>query len=88
MLAFVKVAESGSFTATVPIVNEAGVSREVVVRLDTGMVEVVNTPEMKTVLSNQGLEPQTNTPQQFATFIQGEITENAKLIKTIRLKAE
>ena len=49
---------------------------------------VVNTPEMKTILNNQGLEPLTNMPQQFGAFIQGEIAENAKLIKVIGLKAE
>ena len=61
---------------------------EVVARLSAGMVAVVNTPEMKTILSNQGLEPLTHTPQQFGAFIQGEIVENAKLIKVIGLKAE
>lgn len=91
--------------ATVPTLNEAGVSGydrygwygvlaplgapgEVIARLNAGMVEVVNTPAMKTVLSNQGLEPLTHTPQRFGAFIQGEIAENAKLIKVIGLKAE
>ena len=65
-----------------------GVPGEVVARLNAGMVAVVNTPEMKTILNNQGLEPLTNMPQQFGAFIQGEIAENAKLIKVIGLKAE
>ena len=57
-------------------------------RLNSAMVAVVNTPEMKTILGNQGLEPLTHTAQQFGAFIQGEIAENAKLIKVIGLKAE
>ena len=65
-----------------------GAPKDVVARLNAAMLEVVNTPEMKAALNNQGLEPQTNTPEQFGTFIQGEITENAKLIKLIGLKAE
>ena len=65
-----------------------GTPGEVVARLNSAMVTVVNIPEMKTVLNNQGLEPLTNTPQQFGAFIQGEIAENAKLIKVIGLKAE
>ena len=70
--------------------NEAplGVPGNVVARLHAGMVEVVNTAEMKKVLNNQGLEAQTNTPQQFGAFIRGEIAENAKLIKVMGLKAE
>lgn len=65
-----------------------GRSRGNEARGNAGMVEVVNTPEMKTILSNQGLEPLTHTPQRFGAFIQGEIAENAKLIKVIGLKAE
>ncbi len=65
-----------------------GTPKEVIARLNAAMVEVVNTPEMKVVLNNQGLEPQTTTPEQLAAFVQGEIAENAKLIKLIGLKAE
>lgn len=65
-----------------------GAPSDVIARLNSGMVEVVNTPAMKTILNNQGLEPRTNTPPQFGAFIQGEIAENAKLIKVIALKAE
>jgi tripartite-type tricarboxylate transporter receptor subunit TctC len=64
------------------------VPKDVVARLNAAISEVVNVPEMKVALNVQGLEPQTNTPEQFATFIQGEIAENAKLIKLIGLKAE
>jgi tripartite-type tricarboxylate transporter receptor subunit TctC len=65
-----------------------GVPKDVVARLNAAMLEVVNTPEMKAALNNQGLEPHTNTPEQFGAFIQREIAENAKLIKLIGLKAE
>ena len=43
---------------------------------------------MKEVLNKQGLEPQTNTPEQFATLIRNEIAQNAKLIRAIGLKPE
>lgn len=65
-----------------------GVPNGVVARLNAAINEVVNVPEMKAALNQQGLEPQTNAPEQFAAFIQGEIAENAKLIKLIGLKAE
>ena len=65
-----------------------GTPREVIARLNAGIGEVVNVAEMKAALNQQGLEPQTTTPEQFGTFIQREIAENAKLIKLIGLKAE
>lgn len=65
-----------------------GTAREVIARLNAAISEVVNVAEMKAALNVQGLEPQTNTPEQFGAFIQGDIAENAKLIKLIGLKAE
>jgi tripartite-type tricarboxylate transporter receptor subunit TctC len=65
-----------------------GTPKEIVARLNAAITEVVNVPEMKAALNQQGLEGQTNTPEQFAAFIHGEIAENAKLIKLIGLKAE
>ena len=70
------------------ILAPANTSKEVIARLNAAIAEVVNVAEMKTALNQQGLEPQTTTPEQFGTFIQGEIAENAKLIKLIGLKAE
>lgn len=70
------------------ILAPAGTSKEVVARLNTAIGEVVSTPEMKTALNQQGLEPQKMAPEQFGSFIQGEIAENAKLIKVIGLKPE
>jgi tripartite-type tricarboxylate transporter receptor subunit TctC len=65
-----------------------GTPKEVIARLNAAIGEVVNVAEMKSALNQQGLEPQTTTPDQFGAFIQGEIAENAKLIKLIGLKAE
>jgi tripartite-type tricarboxylate transporter receptor subunit TctC len=65
-----------------------GTPKDVIARLNAAVGEVVNVADMKSALNLQGLEAQTNTPEQFAAFIQGEIAENAKLIKLIGLKAE
>ncbi len=70
------------------ILAPLGTPKEVIARLNAAISEVVNVPEMKTTLNQQGLEPQTTTPEQFTAFIQAEIAENAKLIKLIGLKAE
>jgi tripartite-type tricarboxylate transporter receptor subunit TctC len=65
-----------------------GTPKEFIARLNGAVSDVVNVADMKTALNVQGLEPQTNTPEQFAAFIQNEVAENAKLIKLIGLKAE
>jgi tripartite-type tricarboxylate transporter receptor subunit TctC len=66
----------------------AGVSKEIVARLNAAIGNVANTPAMKESFSKQGLEPQTNTPEQFAAFIRSEIAKNARLIKLAGVKAE
>jgi tripartite-type tricarboxylate transporter receptor subunit TctC len=62
--------------------------KDVVARLDAAIENVINSAGMKEVLNKQGLEPQTNTPEQFATLIRNEIAQNAKLIRAIGLKPE
>lgn len=64
-----------------------GTPIDVIARLNAAISEVVNVAEMKAARNQQGPEPQTNTTEQFGAFNQGEITENAKLIKLIGLKA-
>ncbi len=65
-----------------------GVSKDIITLLSTQIGKLVNTAEMKEALFKQGLEPQTNTPEQFAAFIRSELAENARLIKASDIKAE
>ena len=39
-------------------------------------------------LNKQGIEVETNTPEQFAAFIHSEIAQNLKLIRSAGIKAE
>ena len=57
-------------------------------KVNAALVKLVNTTEMKEAFSKQGLEAQTNTPEQYATFISSQLEQNAKLIRAIGLKAE
>lgn len=66
----------------------AGVSRDIIARLNAVIGKAVNTDEMKDSFNSDGLEPQTSTREQFAAHIHREIAQNAKLIKLIGLKAE
>jgi len=70
------------------VLAPAAVPKDIIAQLNAAIGKVVNTPEMKEALNTQGLEPQTNTPEQFAAFMRNEIAQNAKLVKLAGLKAE
>ncbi|MBI4192934.1 MAG: tripartite tricarboxylate transporter substrate binding protein [Betaproteobacteria bacterium] len=70
------------------LVAPAGVPKDIIARLNAAIVKVMNTPELKKVLNQQGLELETNTPEQFAALIRNEIVQSAKLVKSIGLKVE
>ena len=59
----------------------AGLSRTIVTRLNTEIVDIMRAPDMRERLISQGAEPQTNTPEQFAAYIKSEITKWAKLVR-------
>lgn len=66
----------------------AGVAASVVVRLNEAIGATVNTPAMTQMLAMQGLQPQTNTPEQFADFVRSETRQNARLIAAAGVVAE
>ena len=72
----------------VGILAPAGVPKDIIAKLNAALVKVVNTAENKEAFSKQGLEAQTNTPEQYAAFIGSQLEQNAKLIAAIRLKQE
>ena len=63
------------------VIAPAGVTKEIVARLNAGIVKVVGMPDMRETFVRQGLDPQTNTPEQYAAFIHSELVQTAKLIK-------
>ena len=70
------------------VLAPAGTPKDIIARLGAAFGKVVDIPEMNQALIKQGLEPQTNTPDEFAAFIQRELAKNADLIKLIGVKAE
>ena len=62
--------------------------KEVVARLSTEIIKILNTPEMKERLAAQGAEVSTNTPEQFSTFIRDEKSRWAQVVKAANLKLE
>ncbi len=86
------VAESGlpgyEATAWQGVLAPAGTPGEIVVRLNTELVRVINLPEVRKQLAEQGYEPAGNTPGQFAEYIKTEIAKWTRVIKAAGLKAE
>ena len=62
--------------------------KEVVARLSTEIIKILNTPETKERLAAQGAEVSTNTPEQFSTFIRDEKSRWAQVVKTANVKLE
>ena len=62
--------------------------KEIVARLSTEIIKILNTPEMTERLAVQGAEVSTNTPEQFSKFIRDEKSRWAQVVKTANLKLE
>lgn len=76
------------YSAWYGVAAPAGMPKTIITRLNSEIGRVVNTAEMKESLNKQGLEPQTNTAEQFAAFIDSEIERSAGLIRLTGAKGE
>jgi tripartite-type tricarboxylate transporter receptor subunit TctC len=70
------------------IIAPANVPKDIIARLNGAIVKAGATPEMKAALAKQGLDSETNTPEQFSALIHREIELNGKLAKLAGLKPE
>jgi tripartite-type tricarboxylate transporter receptor subunit TctC len=70
------------------VMGPGGMPRDIVNRLNAAIVKAVNTPEMKAAFFKQGLETDTNTPEQFTEMIRREVEQNVKLAKTAGIRPE
>ncbi len=70
------------------LLGPAGMPKQVVARLHAVIEKEVNSPQMKESLEKQGMQPQTNSPEEFAVLIRRELAENAKLVKLAGVKSE
>ena len=66
----------------------AGTPAAIVNRLNREMVKVLNQPEVKSRLTEEGAEPVGNSPQQFADFIRSERGKYADVVAAARVPAE
>lgn len=77
--------EAGSWYG---VLASAGTAREIVLRLNAAIVKALATPQVKEHLGNQGVDPMSNTPKQFAAYLQSEIVKWAKVIKAAGIRLE
>ena len=86
------IAESGlpnynvSFWAGVVV--PARTPKELVTRLNTEIVKILDMAEVQDKMSDRGLEPMSSTPEQFAAIIKADIERYGKVIKDIGLKVD
>ena len=66
----------------------AGTPREIVAKLNSVIVGIVNEKEMTNYLIGQGVDPVTNTPEQFAAYIRNEVPKFAKIVKAAGITPE
>ena len=70
------------------VLTPAGVSQDVIARLNGAIVKILDTPEMKQTLLKAGMEAQSSTPEQFGERIRNELRLNAKLIQFAKVKVQ
>jgi tripartite-type tricarboxylate transporter receptor subunit TctC len=63
------------------LVGPAGMPPAIVERLNAAVVRIVKDPAMSTYLSDQGAEPWTTTPGEYAAYIKSEVAKWAKAVK-------
>ena len=86
------VAESGlpgyEATAWQGVLAPAGTPRDIIAKLNTELVRVINLPDVRKQLADQGYEPAGTTSEQFVEYIKTEIAKWTRVIKAAGLKAE
>jgi tripartite-type tricarboxylate transporter receptor subunit TctC len=86
------IAESGlpGFEATswFALYASPGVPRDVQMRIHAETLRVMSLPDVREKLAGLGLDVNTGSPEQLMTFMQGETTKWAKVVKESGAKAE
>jgi len=77
--------ETGSWQG---LLAAAGTSREIVAKLNTELVRILNTSEMKEFLAKQGTEVRAGSPETLGQFIASEKARWAKVVKENGIKAD
>lgn len=70
------------------LLGPARIPRDILTKLSSTLDKAMNTQEMKAALFKQGMEPLTNTPEQFAEFLRREVEQNIRLARASGIKPQ
>ncbi len=65
-----------------------GTSRDITNRINAEVSKIMNTPDMKSKLLEQGADPFISTPDQFRAFVKTELVKWAKVVQATGVKIE
>jgi tripartite-type tricarboxylate transporter receptor subunit TctC len=86
------VAENGvpgyDYTTWYGILAPAGLSKPLAARLLQSVHAAVASPDLRERLLQNGMEPETNTPEKFSALIKSDISKWSKIIRTAGIKGE
>jgi tripartite-type tricarboxylate transporter receptor subunit TctC len=63
------------------VCGPAGIPRDLVQRVNADVVKAISNADTKRLYAEQGVDVAPNTPEQFAAFIQSEVSKWAKVVK-------
>ena len=70
------------------ILVPAKTPREIIARLNEGIVKSLNDKDLRGKMIERGADPITNTPDQFTAFLRSDMERWAKTVKTSGIKVE
>jgi tripartite-type tricarboxylate transporter receptor subunit TctC len=63
------------------VLAPAGVSREVVARINGELVKIMRAPEMRDRLGTMGIQPLASTPEAFGEFLRSEVERWGRVVR-------
>lgn len=86
------VAESGvtgyEYVAWIGLLAPAGTPRPIITRLNTEAVKAVQSPEIRDILTAEGAEALTSTPERFASTLAAEVARWNKVVKAAGISVQ
>ncbi len=70
------------------LITPAATPKPIITQVHAAVVKIVGTSEVTDFIHNQGMEPQANTPEQFAAFMRAQTDQYAKVGKLANIKLE
>jgi tripartite-type tricarboxylate transporter receptor subunit TctC len=70
------------------VVAPAATPKDIIVRLNREIVRAMNMPDVRDRFSQQGADPESSTPEQFAQLIRDEVARWGKVIRSAGIKVD